>query len=311
MKLIRFIITSVCVGALASFGVSALAAWDASHPSATGHGEPLRFREDERPVILQLWTIVTPKSWGAGSVFWGHERPLERTQGVFRCENNAVVWRIGRGLFDSIIVVQCAVRGDESSDDAKAWHWNCLNGQPFLSRDEDVDDPARLVVVPGPRWFTQHPRSEVTGEIPNDATLVSMWYEATPLDESQLVAGYTQTPDEIAKTVFMEEQCIEETRGYGWPLRTFVVRGVLRLRYFYSAELVTGDSMEEWSNGIGALPRPARVAGLAYLPATGIAWHPIWLLLAMNSVILGVPLTVGAIAARRVVRWCMRFTASN
>ena len=301
MKLTRYIVTSVCVGALASFGVSALAAWDASYPSGAGHGELLRFRDDERPVILQLWTLVTPTSWGAGSVFWGHDRLPERTQGVFRCENNALVWRLGRGLFDSIIVVECAFRGDESSDVAKDWSWRCLNGGAFLSRDEDVDDPARALVVPRPHWFTRHLGSEVTGEVPIHAPLVSVWYETTALDESRLVAQYTQTPDEIAKTVFMEEQCIDETRAYGWPLRTFVVHGVLRLRYFSSTELATGSSMEEWSDGIGALPRPALIAGLEHLPATGIAWRPIWLLLALNSVILGVPLTIAAVAARRVM----------
>ena len=86
---------------------------------------------------------------------------------------------------------------------------------------------------------------------------------------------------------------VEETRAFGWLIRSFVVNGVFRETMHANQNALVGDTLEEWwSNGLGARVVDLRMSPARDRPALGLAWKPAWPLFLLNTVILGVPLSV-------------------
>lgn len=95
---------------------------------------------------------------------------------------------------------------------------------------------------------------------------------------------------------------VEETRAFGWPKKSVVVNGIFRDSMHANQNALFGDTLEEWwSNGLGARVGDLRRSPARDRPALGLAWKPVWPLFLLNTLILGVPLSVVVLAVSRTV----------
>lgn len=319
------------LGATLTVAICWMGAWDEMAPSPDGLpawsyvDDPAQLclgeSGEDRPLLLGIWSSITPTSWSAGQRVWADDTavPVDGEAHAFsgfaaddRGQVLHVTWRPGPGLSSSFCI--------ERVQHIEVPTGSAANAQPTLSSGWSArygDRPESLGPEgPIPAALAGHLPGELTalrtnGRWPGDA--VPSWatldHAAPDRDAQQWLLAPTEPQVPDSATAGSAERpavgvSVEEVRAYGWPLRCMTVRGWREdLEWHDLNGFVRDETCAWWSDGIGArAPLIDPASWQLSLPATGLPGHVLWGPLFANVLLLGAP----AIALWRLARHIVR-----
>ena len=327
---------SLLTGASVSFAISAMAAWDLSYPPPGSKfqiigADPCGFRE---PVLLRLWRdyIAHEHPEVPYDSDRGHHPTSEPADKLSPYAEGFTIgkwwwkYQIGRGYYDRVLVTtvspaaQALAENDLSDYPFEKWLRN--NGLvPWGASERTFIVPVGPSGVRGGEAFGTEPVKwspstlwDCRGEAPNEAPTSRLPSTVTHFKDIGDLGSLAR------RGHVTRRQC--ETRAYGWPLRSFWIRGV-REQEWQIEWVVEQDGDQEWAfraavrddhwtDALVDVPADTYWCCDAELPpASGIPWRPLWLGLLANSLILGIPLTFAGVGLGRGTRWCWRRVRSR
>ncbi len=321
--------TSLLTGALATFSICAMAAWDLSFPPpkkrfniVVGHsGFP-------EPELLRLWrthvardrpeTAYQSPLLGRGDAESAREE--SRWVGSFSIGEAWWTYHLGRGLCDRVSSMTLKrplhSEGSYAPDFASMRAWFRRRGDtPSSAPETEFEFP----------FGGDDPRSRTArGSTPAQWSPALLWERC-----AHDTAGTKMSRIPVARPRFISNSLVSgiagdgflgrretETRIYGWPLRCMWVAGVRDQEWEVDWQVPDSGKVSDgvwiitailrddhWTNALFDVGQHAEWSCDSELPpASGIPWRPLWLPFLANCLLLGVPLTLTGIGVRRGTR---------